>query len=330
MSPTSSISRRTVVRALLSTAAAGATSLSGIGLAIGQSWPTRPVRVISPISPGSAADAITRTVSDQVAQQLGRPFVVENRPGGDGTIAPAAVARSEPDGYTILSHSSALTVVATTHTNLSFNPARDFSGITPMARVPSVLVIGASKKVGTVEDLIKTARSRPVNFASPGAFTHLNTERFLRSAGFEAQRIPFKGAPEALNELVAGRVDFYFSPVFVALPLLRAGTMVALAVTGKQRSPLLPGVPTFAEVGFPKADDNFWVGLFAPSQTPRSIINRFNQEAIAALRLPAVVDRLSKFGAEPMPTSPEQFDTLFRDQIAENATLIKAVGIVAN
>jgi tripartite-type tricarboxylate transporter receptor subunit TctC len=330
MTSMSSMGRRTAVKMLFSTAAFSTMSLMAIGRSFGQSWPARTIRVISPISPGSVADAITRTVSEPVSQQLGFPIVVENRPGGEGTIAPAAVAMAEPDGYTILSHSSALTVIATTHTKLSFDTAREFSGITAMADISSVLIIGASKNVKTIDELVAAAHSRPVNFASPGAFTHLNTERFMRAAGFKAQRIPFKGTPEALNELVAGRVDFYFSPVLAALPLITAGNLVALAVTGSERLPWLPNVPSLAEVGLPKVFDNFWVGLFAPAQTPRSIIKRLNEEAVRALRMPAVVDRLAKLGTVPMPTSPEEFDAIFRGQIAENAKLIKEVGIEVN
>jgi tripartite-type tricarboxylate transporter receptor subunit TctC len=324
------MSRRTAVNMLVSTAAFSAVPLAVTGLTFGQSWPTRPLRVISNIGAGSIADSVTRIVSEQVAQQLGHPVVVENRPGGEGTIAPAAVARAEPDGYTILSHSSALAILATTHTKLPFDPARDFSGITPMAEISGVLVIGASKNIRTVDELIAAARSRPVTFASPGAFTHLNTERFLRAAGFKAQRIPFRGSPDALNEIVAGRVDFYFSPVSAALPLVNAGTLVALAVAGSKRLPSLADVPTFAEVGFPQGYDNFWVGLFAPAQTPRLIINRLNDEVVSALRLPAVADRLATLGTVPVPTSPEAFDALFRAQIDENAKLIKEVGIEVN
>jgi tripartite-type tricarboxylate transporter receptor subunit TctC len=152
-------------------------------------------------------------------------------------------------------------------------------------------------------------------------------ERFLRSAGFAAQRIPFKGAPDALAEIIAGRVDFYFSPIFVALPLITADKVVPLAITGEARSPLLPDVLTFVEVGIPNADDNFWIGLFVRVSTPRTIIDRLYHETSAALNSPAVVEKLATFGAVPMFATPEQFDAMVRGQIAQNAELIKAVGI---
>jgi tripartite-type tricarboxylate transporter receptor subunit TctC len=323
-----SISRRTTLERLVATVAVG--TMSGVRPAAAQTWPQRTIHAISPISAGSAADTITRTVLEQVSSQLGTPIVVENRPGGDGTIGSAAVARAEPDGYTILSHSAAQTVIASTHSGLSYDAYRDFARVAPIAKIPSVLVIGASKGVKTVAELIALSRRTQVNFASPGAFTHLNTERFLRGAGFEAQRIPFKGAPEALNEVIAGRVDFYFAPLFVALPLIRASTVVALAVTGSRRAPLVPSVPTFAEVGFATADDNFWIGLFVPVRTPREIIDRLYRETSTALKSNRVVDPLAKFGAEPMFATPEQFDEMVKNQIAENAVLIKAAGIAVN
>jgi tripartite-type tricarboxylate transporter receptor subunit TctC len=325
---TNGISRRSALETLLASAAF-ATSF-GTGNTFAQAWPDRPIRAISPIGAGSAADAVTRTVLEQVSSQLGKPIVVENRPGGDGTIGSAAVARAEPDGYTILSHTAAQTVVASTHSGLSYDTYADFSRVAPMAKIPSVLVIGSSKNVRTVADLVAASRQRPINFASPGAFTHLNTERFLRTAGFTAQRIPFRGALDALTEVVAGRVDFYISPVFSALPLITGGSVVALAVTGSSRTALLPNVPTFAEVGFPKADDNFWIGLFVPARTPRGIIERLHHETTAAVKTQIVIEKLAKFGAEPLSSTTEQFETMFKEQIAENAALIKETGISAN
>jgi tripartite-type tricarboxylate transporter receptor subunit TctC len=317
--------RRTILQ--LATMAAGGASIATASRLAAQPWPERPIRVISPITAGSAADAITRTVMEPVSAQLGVPIVVENRPGAEGAIGSAAVARAEPDGYTVLSHSAAQTVVATIHPGLSYDTWRDFARVTPMAKVPSVLVVGASKNIHSVAELIAAARTRPINFASPGAFTHLNTARFLRSAGFEAQRIPFKGGLEALTEVTAGRVDFYFSPVFLALPLIMSGKLDALAVTGSRRTPLLPDVPTFAEAGFPKADDNFWIGLFVPAQTPRSVINLLHDATTEAVRLPGVTEKFSRLGAEPMTASPEEFDQLVKDEITDNAVLIRAAGI---
>src|SRR5262249_28359358 len=152
-----------------------------------------------------------------------------------------------------------------------YDTVADFSAITPMAKIPSVLVVGPTLNVHSISDLIALARKQSIDYASPGAFTQLNTERFRRAANFDAQRIPFKGAPEALTEVMAGRVAFYFSPVFAALSLINSGKLVPLAVTGTQRTPLLPDVQTFTEANFPQADDNFWIGLFAPAKTPRRI-----------------------------------------------------------
>lgn len=324
------ITRHVVFNGLLATIAFGTIGLAGSEHLFAQEWPARTIRAISPISAGSAADVIARTVFEQLSLRLGQTVIVENRPGGEGTIGSAVVARAEPDGYTILTHSAALTVVATARTNLPYDTVRDFAAVTPMARIPSVLVIGPSQKVQSIAELVAAARSRPMDYASPGAFTHLNTERFRIAADFDAQRIPFKGAPEALTEVMAGRVGFYFSPVFAALPLINSGKLIALAVTGTQRTPLLPSVPTFAEIGFAKADDNFWIGLFVPAKTPPAIIERLHKETAVSVRSPDVIERLSKFGAEPLIASSEQFEAMVKRQISENAVLIKASGISAN
>lgn len=314
------------LRVLMLMAALWVATVGELAHASSETWPNRPIRAISPITAGSAADVVTRVVLEQVASRLGQPIVIENRAGGDGTIGSAAVARAAPDGYTILSHSTAQAVVAATRTDLTYDTYRSFARVTPVAKIPSVLVVSSLKNIRTVDQLIATARTRQVNFASPGPFNRLNTERFLRNAGLEAQRIPFKGAPEALADLVAGRVDFYFSPLSATLPQIHAGQVVALAVTGSQRSSLLPSVPTFAEVGFAKADDNFWIGLFVPAQTPRAIISHLHQQTVRSVEAPAVKEKLARIGAEPMTSSPEQFDSMLMEQILDYAALIKAMG----
>jgi tripartite-type tricarboxylate transporter receptor subunit TctC len=324
----SGIRRRAVIRGIAAAAVLGARPFMGVrnSRAAG-AWPDKPIRAISPISAGSASDIITRTVLEDVSSRLGQPIVVENHPGADGTIGSADVVRAEPDGYTILSHSAALTVVASTHTDLPYDTVRDFAAVTPMARIPSVLVVAPSKNMRALGELVSDARGRSLTYASPGAFTQLNTERFCRAADIVTRRIPFKGAPEALAEVVAGRIDFYFAPVFAALPLIETGRLAALAVTGPARSARLPDTPTFAESGYPDVDDNFWIGLFVPARTPRAIVDRLHDAAVEAIRSPAVVDKLTKFGAVPMTATPDQFEQMIERQISENAVIVKAAGI---
>jgi len=301
------------------------------GAAFAQAWPAKPLRVVVPFSAGGATDLIARSVSDKLAAQLGQTIIVENRPGAGGTIGAAAVAKAEPNGYTILVHTSSHTVTSSTYASLPYDTARDFAAITPLGNLHNVLVIASSKGISTVSELVAAARKRPgaMNYASGGEGTaaHFNAEQFRLSAGFQAVHVPFKGAPDALIQVMAGRVDFYFCPINSALPLLRDGKLVALAIGSSKRAAALPSVPTTLEAGFPNSDYNFWIGMFVPAKTPRDIVSRLYRETLSALELPDVKERMMRLGAEPMPMSPEQFDAYVRDEIAANAVLVKATGI---
>jgi tripartite-type tricarboxylate transporter receptor subunit TctC len=204
--------------------------------------------------------------------------------------------------------------------------------VAPLANLPTVLVVPPSKGYRTLADLVSAAHARPgaINFGSAAASTQLNAERFRRSAKIEAVHIPFKGAPEVLTEVLAGRIDFYFSPIAPALALLREGKVLALAVGSSKRASVLPDLPTTIEAGFPDSDYNFWVGLFAPAKTPRAVIDRLYRATTTALQSPEVRERLPKLGAEPMAMTPGEFDALVRDELNTNAVLAKAAGIKAN
>ena len=219
---------------------------------------------------------------EQVSAQLGQPIVIENRTGAGNTIAMAAVARAEPDGYTILANSSTHSLVPVTYSTLPFDTFRDLTPIIPLGNTPLVMVVSSSKGYKNVADFVAAAKEKrgAMNYSSGGvgSITHLAMEAFRLAAGFEAVHVPFRGAPEALTEVLAGRVDFYFSPLTAVLPFLQDGKLQALAVSGSQRASALPNVPTVAEAGYPEATYNFWVGLFAPSKTPAPIIERIYQE----------------------------------------------------
>jgi tripartite-type tricarboxylate transporter receptor subunit TctC len=294
-------------------------------------WPTKPVHLVVALTPGSATDILARAVSERLSTQLGQPVIVENRPGASTTIAAAAVAKSEPDGYTILATSSAHTVAPFLYSSLAYDTARDLAGVTTVANLPTVLVVPPSR-FKSLQDLVAAAQAKPgsINFGSAAASTQLNAERFRRSARIEAVHIPFKGAPEALTEVMAGRIDFYFSPIAPALPLLREGKVLALAVGSAKRASILPDLPTTLEAGFPDSDYNFWVGLLVPAKTPRELIDRLYRGTTAALQVPEVRERILRLGAEPMTTTPEQFDALIKDELRVNAVLVKAAGITAN
>jgi tripartite-type tricarboxylate transporter receptor subunit TctC len=296
-----------------------------------QSWPTKPIRAIVPYSPGSATDIIPRTIFAKVQEQLGQPIIVENRPGASSTLGTAAVAKAEPDGYTILVASSAYTIVPLTVANMPYDPLHDLAAVTPLANMANVLVVSPDKAIKTLGEFVTAARARhgSMNYVTigEGSAAHLNSVRFLLAAGFEAQPIPYKGSPAGLTDVMTGRVDFYFCPLLPALSLIRDGKLTALAVSSLERSPKLPDVPTTIEAGFPNSEYNFWFGVFAPAKTPPAIIQRLYEEITKALRDPDVQEKLSNLGVQPMPMTPAQFDAYVRKELEQNAVLVKAVGI---
>src|SRR5215467_3340726 len=299
--------------------------------ALAQSWPTKRVQVIVPFTAGSATDIMARTVTQRLSEQLGQPFVVENRAGAGGTIGVAAVAKADPDGHTIMVHSSSYTITPTTYPNTPYDTVRDLIGVTPLALLPQVLVISPNKGIKTVQDLVRAAKAKPgtMNYASAGVgtATQLSAERFRLAAGIEAVHVPFRGTPEALTEIIAGRVDYYFCPVDAVLPMITEKKVLALAMGSSKRSAALPDVATTLDAGIPNSDYNFWVGMFVPSKTPREIVNRLHQEIAKALEVKEVRDSMAKLGAETMLMRPDEFDTYIRNEITTNATLVKAAGI---
>ena len=296
-----------------------------------QNWPSRAIRVIIPFGAGSATDLVPRIVFDQLSPQLGQPIVVENRVGAGGTLGVAAVARAEPDGYTLLAHSNAHTISPAVYANLTYDPAADFAGVMPFGTLPNILVISPAKGIKTIQDLVAAAKAKPgtFNYASVGvgSGTHLSVEKLKLSAGFDAVHVPFRGGPEALTEVIAGRVEFYFCPINTALPFIREGKLVALVTSNITRAAELPDVPTTREAGFLGADFPIWIGLLAPAKTPRAIVERLNAEMTKAIKLPAVHDRLGKAGIVPLFMTPAEFDARIRAEIAANGMVAKAAGI---
>lgn len=310
---------------------AAATLCLGTTAAFAQGWPTKPIRVIVPFTAGSGTDIAARAVTERLGAILGQAVIVENRPGAGGTIGQAIVAKADPDGYTILIHSSSQTVTPSTYPNLPFDTLKDFSGITMLANIPNVLVTAPGKGITTVAELVAAAKAKPgsLNYASAGAgsATQLNAERFRLGAAIEAVHVPYKGTPEAIADLVAGRVDYYFCPVVNALPLVKGGKLAALAVGSSKRSSALPEVPTTEEAGVPNSAYNFWVGMFVPAKTPRDIVAKLHAETVKALQSQEVKERYARLGAEMQIFTPEQYDAYLRDEVASNAALVKAAGI---
>ncbi len=294
-------------------------------------WPEKPIRFIVPFTAGSATDIIARAIADPMAHALGQSIVVENRPGAGGTVGAGVVAKANPDGYTLLVHSAGHVANATIYTHLPYDTLRDFAGVTPIAHLPAVLIVSPAKGYASVQDLVEKARANPgkLNYGSAGngSATHMNAELFRLAAKFDAVHVPFRGTPEAMTETATGRIDFFFAPIASALPLIKEGRLKALAVGTAQRSPQLPDVPTTVEAGYPKSDYLFWIGMLAPSATPRAVIDRLNAEVRKALDTPDVKARLETLGAEPMTMAPAEFDAFLKSETARMAGVIKAAGI---
>jgi len=296
-----------------------------------QTYPTKPVHVIVPFTPGSATDVVARTVAQALSTRMGQVFVVENRPGAGGTIGANLVAKAAPDGYTLLVNSSGHTVNPSIYPSIPFDTAKDLAGISLLAEQPNILVVAPSKGWKTAGDLVKAAKAEPgkLTYASAGAgsATHMNAEKFRVSAGIDAVHIPYKGTPEALTDTMNGRVDYFFAPVIAALPMVRDNRVTALAVGSAKRASVLPDVPTTEEAGYPGSAYNFWVGMLAPAGTPPAIVDQLNKEVTAALASPEVKDRLAALGADAAPMPAADFDKMIAQELKDNAQLVKQAGI---
>jgi tripartite-type tricarboxylate transporter receptor subunit TctC len=301
------------------------------GAALAQSWPTKNITTIVPLGAGSGSDLMARVVMDQVSRQVGRTIVIENRPGAGGTIGAGAVAKSAPDGYTVLAY-GALATAHALYKKLPYDTLKDFAPVIPFGQQPLVIVVAPSRGWKTLGDMIAAAKAKPgsMNYttAGVGSASHFSAERLRASAGFEAQHIPYKGASEAVTEVVAGRADFSVQLLTTTLPLIKEGKLQPLAVSANSRASSLPEVPTTIEAGL-KGDSVFlfWSGLFFPGQTPRDIVARLHDEAAKAMQTASVQERFKQLGVEPMPMSVEEFVKFFREDIDASVKLVEAAKI---
>ena len=296
-------------------------------------YPSKPIRFIVPFTAGSGTDIIARTVGDTMSKGLGQPIVIENKPGAGGTIAAAQVAKGEADGYTVLIHSSGHALNPAIYPNLTYDTLRDLTGITPLAALPNVMVVSPERGWKTVADVVAAARAKPgaLNYASAGvgSATHLNAEKFKLQAGFDAVHVPFKGTPEALGDVIGGRNDWFFAPLSSALPLIKDGKLMALAVSTPQRTPALPQVPTTLEAGIPGSDYTFWVGMIVASATPPAVVKRLHEEALKALTSPEVKERMTRLGADPFPMPQDKFNAFIKTEMESAARIAKAANLKA-
>jgi len=305
-----------IAAALLLTAAASASA---------QQFPTRPMRVVSPYPAGSASDTTGRIVLDQVAQILGQPFIVEPQPGAGGVVGFAAVAKAKPDGYTLVTSSTSMANGKVLHSQLPYDPVKDFIPVAMFGTQPNVLVASKQSGFTTVADLVKAAKAKPdtLTFASAGigSTSHMAGERFKLATKIDVRHIPFREG--GLTEVMAGRIDFYFIPLAAAASALGSGKLNILAVSTAKRSPLLPNVPTIVEAGYPEGQSNFWVGLSAPAKTPAEIVNKLHDATEQALQKPEVKEKLGRIGVEPELMSVDAFAKFFKDDYDSTLQLAK-------
>lgn len=321
-------------RRLFLTLACGAFAAPAISRqAFADDWPKdKIIRAVVPFAPGSTIDVIGRVVLDPLSRELGQTIVVENRGGAGGTIGSAVVAKSDPDGYTLLINASAHSAAPAAYPNLSYDPAKDFAGVAMFGVVPNVLLVAPAKGIASVKDLVARDQDGHMTFASAGvgSATHWAAERFLVSAGIKATHVPFSGGPAALTEVMTGRVDFCFIGVSSAIPFIKNNQLVPLAVSMTKRSAALPDVPTTIELGYANSDYVFWNGMLAPAKTPRPIVDRLHGAVEKVLALPDVQAKLKAQGVEPMPMAPRDIDAMIAKEIGQNIKLAQAAGLKFN
>jgi tripartite-type tricarboxylate transporter receptor subunit TctC len=296
-----------------------------------ETWPARPIKAYIPFGAGSATDVVPRAVFDSLAVELGQAIAVENRGGAGGTLGIGEVVRAEPDGYTILANSSAQTIAPWIVPNFPYDVAKDLSGVLMIGQNANVMIVVPEKGWKTVGDFVAAAKAKPgtINYGSAGVgtATHISAARFLLAAGVQATHVPYKGGPEAITDLLGGRIDFYFCPISTALPLIRDNRVLPLLVSTPTRASDLPNVPTPREAGFANADTIIWYGVFMPSKTPRDIVDKFHAAAMKVLATPAMKAKLKQLAVDPMPMTPAEIDQLVVKELAANEKLVKDAAI---
>jgi tripartite-type tricarboxylate transporter receptor subunit TctC len=313
-----------VACALLAAAPAGAE----------EKFPTKPIRMLVPFSAGSATDFFARLLGAKMTEHWGQQVVIDNRPSAGGVIASELLLAAPPDGYTLMLVSVGHAVNASLYSKLPYDTIKDFAGITLVADTPTVLVVTPSLGLKTVKDLVDLAKSKPgqMNYASAGigSGAHINAEQFKLATGINVVHVPFKGTPEALTNVIGGSVSFFFSPITGAVTLVKGGKIGALAVSTKERSPVLPDLPSASEVGVPGFEFNLWTGLLGPAKMPKDVKDKLNKEAVTILGAADVKERMLTQGATPHPMSPAQFDAFIKSEVERLAKVVKASGAKAD
>ena len=296
-----------------------------------QSYPAKPVRIVIGFSAGSTTDLIGRVLATRMADGMGQPVVVDNRPGAGANIAAEIVSKAPPDGYTVLLANAGIATGATAYVKLNFNALRDFTPVSQVSATPHILVTHPSLPPKSVKELVAFTRARPgeLNFSSTGHGNsdHLAAELFSYMTGLKMVHVTYKGGPQALGDVISGQVAMYFAGVPVALPLVKAGRVRAMGVTGAKRARVLPEVPTIAEAGVAGYEHILWGMLVVPAATPKDVVARLNRETAKALEAADVRERYAGMGVEPAPSTPEQAAAYLRSETDKYAKVVKAIGL---
>jgi tripartite-type tricarboxylate transporter receptor subunit TctC len=296
-----------------------------------QNFPSKPIRMIVPFTAGSATDLLARRVALKMSDNWSQQVVVDNRGGGGGTLGASIVAKATPDGYTLLVHSIAFAMNAALHSKLPYDPLKDFAGVSQISVGTSLLVAAPTLGVKSVKELIALAKQKPgqLNFSSSGvgSGTHLNGEQFRFAAGIDVVHVPYKGVPEQLVDTMTGRIHYFLSPLVPALPFIRDGRLLALAVSTARRTPVLPDVPTIAEAALPGYEYQAWFGVFAPARTPQPVVEQISREIARIVDLPDIKKQMLNQGEEGRPSTPEEFTRFVRAEIEKASKIVKLAGI---
>jgi tripartite-type tricarboxylate transporter receptor subunit TctC len=296
-----------------------------------QNYPTKPVRMIAPFTAGSAADLLARRIAPKMSDNWNQQVVVDNRGGGGGTLGAGIVAKATPDGYTLLVHSIAFAMNAALYSKLPYDPLNDFAPVSQIVISTSLLVVAPTLGVKSVKELIALAKQKPgqLTFGTSGvgSGTHLNGEQFRFAAGIDVVHVPYKGVPEPLIDTMSGRIHYFLSPLVPALPFIRDGRLVALAVSTASRTPVLPDVPTIAEAALPGYEFQSWYGVFAPARTPRPVVEQISKEIARVVDLPDIKKQFLNQGEEGRANTPEEFSRFVRAEIEKYRKVVKLAGI---
>jgi tripartite-type tricarboxylate transporter receptor subunit TctC len=295
------------------------------------SWPSRPIKIVVGYPAGGASDVAARIVGEKLSQRLGQPVVIDNKPGAAGNIAAEAVAKAPADGYTLLLGTISLSVNPSLYSKMTYDPVKDFTGVSMISSTPFVLVVNPQAPYRSVKDLVDAARAHPGEIAyataGNGSGSHLFTELFSSMAGIKLKHIPYRGAAPAMNDVLGNQVPMTFDNILTTLPLIKAGKLRPLAVSTAKRSSAQPEIPTLDEAGVPGFDATAWFGLFAPAGTPADVVQQLSRQVAEIVKDRETNARLHKLGGEPVSSTPEAFNAFFRGEVARWAKVVKSAGV---